>query len=210
MPKIFQDVRQGEGLWFRIRCGKVTASELHNLITPNWKPTESKKRHAYMCSKLAEKYTGEPTPSGSGWAAEQGHILETDAIPYYELTRDCKIRRVGFVASDDERCGCSPDGLIGEDSGIEIKSLQRPHHVALLLEHAATGKLPTEYAAQVQASLYVTRRPWWVFFAYSRDLPMLEVRVERDEKVMKAIGDVLTAYYADFDAAYQVLESQAA
>jgi hypothetical protein len=106
------------------------------------------------------------------------------------------VREVGFCQSDDGRIGFSPDGLIGEDGGIEIKSPQPAKHIEYLLN----GVVPEDYVLQVQFSLYVSGRAWWKFLSYSRQFPALVVHVEPDAKLQAAIGTALEIFRCGFDA----------
>lgn len=121
MPKIHEAVDQGGLEWVRLRLGRPTASEFHHIMTPLFKPKSGQGFETYLNKKLAEKWLGHALPGFNSFATEQGSILEEEAIPWYALEYDCDPRQVGFVESDDSRCGCSPDALIGEDEGLEIK-----------------------------------------------------------------------------------------
>ena len=81
--------------------------------------------------------------------------------------------------------GCSPDGLIAEDGGLEIKSVLP----TVQLETILSGGYPAEHKAQIQGSLWITGRQYWEFVSYSPDMPgkhlMYVFRVERDEAYIK-------------------------
>jgi hypothetical protein len=134
---------------------------------------------------------------------DQGAILESEAIPWFEFQYDVKVRRVGFVTTDDMKVGCSPDGLIGEDGGIEVKCPQAHTHLQYLME----GRVPKEYLAQVHGCMFVTGRSWWNFISYHRKFPPLVVRVERDETIQAVLAQVLAAFVAKFDAALAKVDS---
>ena len=188
---------QGSTAWLLARCGIPTASEFHELITPARKARESEGRESYLLRKVAEKFMGYPADGGQTFPMQQGSIIETIARPWYEFTYDVKVKQVGFCTTDDGRIGCSPDGLIGEDGGIEIKSPEDHTHLKYLL----AGGVPPQYLAQVHGSLYVTGRKWWKFVSYSRYFPSLVVHVERDEAWIAALDAVLKSFLKDFDAA---------
>jgi hypothetical protein len=114
---------------------------------------------------------------------EQGTILETEARPWYAFTRDVAVETPGFITTDDGRAGCSPDGLVGEDGGLEIKCFQPLHSLRCLMEN----EVPDEYVMQVQMSLFVTGRKWWDFLSYSRQFPPVIIRVTPDPKLQKSI-----------------------
>lgn len=194
---------QGELDWLRLRLGKPTASEFSKIMTPFLVKSEGEVAHKYLCEKLAEKILGHALPGGFEGThdTEQGDILEAEARGWFGIERDCEVRQIGFVTSDDGRCGCSPDGLIGEDAGLELKCPLAQTHIRYLL--AAT--VPKEYAAQVHGSLYVTGRKRWYFLSYRRGFPKLVVTVERDEAIMRKIGAALSSFYSDFDSALKKL-----
>jgi hypothetical protein len=195
------DCKQGSPEWFSARCGIPTASEFHKLISPTLKTRTGEGVHTYMVEKLAEKFLRMPISDIRGqfignFAMAQGSMLEHEAIPWVELVHDLRIDRVGFCTTDDGRIGCSPDGLIGDDCGIEVKCPQPDTHLGYLID----GVVPDQYLAQVYGSMFVTGRSSWYFLSYSRQFPALLVRVERDEKIMAAIKHALDIFLESFDA----------
>jgi exodeoxyribonuclease (lambda-induced) len=128
-------------------------------------------------------------------------MREMDAFNWYSLEYDEDLRRVGFCLADDGRSGCSPDALIGEEGGCEIKCPQTVNHLKWLLE----GGLPKEHAPQVYFSLWVTRRSWWRFISYHSRFPKLVVTVRPDEKIEKQIEGALAGFYLAFDQAWEKL-----
>lgn len=194
------DCEQRSTEWFRARCGVVTASEFDALVTPKWKIKEGQGPETYLCQKVAEKLMGwskDELQPLSAWVVDQGKIVETIAVPWYEFTYDCKVQRVGFCVSDDGRLGCSPDGILPNGEGLEIKSPQPDNAIRYLL----AGKVPDDYLAQIHFSMYVTGFKAWNFVSYSRNLPALVLRVARDEAIQLVIEQALDAFYARFDAA---------
>lgn len=189
--------KQNTPEWLQSRLGKVTASEIDSLISPTGKVRTGDGPQTYLYKKLTEKLLGVSLDSGSpsSFAMDQGQMIEAEAIPWYSFAHGVQIDRVGFCESDCGRYGMSPDGLIGEDGGIEIKSPQPANAVEYLLE----GVIPRHYVCQVQFQLYVSKRKWWKFVSYSRQLPALVVHVEPDPKIQEAIHVALTAFLAKFD-----------
>jgi predicted phage-related endonuclease len=189
--------------WLEARAGIPTASEFDNLVSPTGKIRTGQTPVSYLARKVAEAWLGGPLPSYQGGAMEVGSILEDEAIPRYEWDYGCKIQRVGLVLTDDGRIGCSPDGLIGDDSGIEIKCPLAQTHVAYLL----AGELPADYRLQVQGALYVTGRREWIFMSYCRNFPPFIYRVERDEELIDTIREALAGFIDRFDDATKELEA---
>ena len=190
-------VSQGSEAWLSLRLGHPTASEFDNLVSPTGNIRTGQGVRSYLCRKVAEHMTGKPLEDATTWAMDQGSLLESEAIPFYEFAFNAKVQRVGYVSSDDMRIGCSPDGLIGDDSGLELKCPRPQTHVAYLLD----GVLPEGYVAQVQGCMYVTGRPRWTFLSYSRKFPPLVVQVARDDAFQAALKAALDSFLAAMDDA---------
>lgn len=202
MPKI-HTILQGDTAWLKLRVGKVTASEASNLLTPEFKLRTGEMPHTYLCEKVAEAWRGEPLPGFSSWATEQGAMLEDEARAWYALEHDdFPIQNVGFVETDDGRAGCSPDALLGDEGGLELKAPEPTNHVRYLLG----GELPKQYVVQVHFSMWVTGRPWWRFVSYRRGFPAFVLHVQRDEKICEKIEAAVAAFSKEFDAAMAKLK----
>lgn len=198
------DLEQGSLSWYAMRAGKVTASEADALLTPLFKVKEGKGPHTYLCQKVSEGF-GELLPQFSSWETEHGQILEDEARKWYAFEFNERLIDAGFCEGDDGRCGCSPDSLIGEDGGLELKAPQGTNHVRYLLD----GVLPEDYAVQVHFSMFVTGRKWWQFCSYHRKFAPFVLTVHRDEAKIAKIKEALGAFYARYDAAIKELQQAA-
>lgn len=196
--KIITDCAQGSDSWLKLRLAKVTASEAGNLLTPQFKIRTGEMPHTYLCRKVAEAYRGQVLPGfGGNWETEQGSINEMDARSWYSFTTDRDVRQVDFVESDCGRYGCSPDGLIGDESGLELKCVQPTNHVKWLLD----GTLPDEHAVQVHFSMFTCERPEWTFLSYQKKFPKLLLTIKRDESKCAIIELALKDFFHKFDSA---------
>ena len=74
-----------------------------------------------------------------------------------------------FIKSPCCRYGVTPDGLIGDDSGLEIKCPQYATHIRYLLIKGVAGfkETCTDYYWQVQGCMLVTGRKNWHFASYN-------------------------------------------
>lgn len=197
---IHNEFKQNTLEWHMARAGIPTASEFDSLLTAKFEIRNGDTPRTYLERKVAEAWQGGPLPIFNGsFAMEQGKILEEEAIPWYELEYSTRIQRVGFVTTDDKRAGCSPDGLIGEHSGIELKCPEAHTHVKYLLN----GTLPKDYACQVHGSMFVTGRPQWQFVSYRRNFPALVLTIERDEEIQEKIAEALAQFFEKFDLAME-------
>lgn len=198
------DCLQGSAEWLACRVGKVTASEAGNLLTPKFEIRTGETPKTYMFAKLAEAFRGSPLPGYSSHAMENGQILEDEARRAFCFQHDGpRIHNVGFCEHDDGRAGCSPDALIGDESGLELKAPMPHTHVRYLVE----GKLPDAYAVQVHFSMYVTGRPEWAFMSFARKFPEFILTVKRDEQICAVIAEALEGFYHKFDEAMERLRS---
>jgi hypothetical protein len=193
---IVHDCKQGTSEWLMKRVGVPTASEFDNLVSPEWKIRTGQMPETYLFRKITEKCMGMPLQAASSFGMEQGTMLELEAIPWLEFMHDVHVDRVGFITTDDGRIGCSPDGLLGEDGGVEVKCPQPDTH----LRYLVGGGVPKEYLAQVHGSMFVTGRKWWKFLSYSRQFPPLLVKVERDERIQAVLHEALSQFIEKFDA----------
>ena len=180
--KIHRDLVQKSWPWFIARAGKVTGSELKNLITDKLQIRKwtSEMPKSYLHRKLAERWRGEALQSFQGnQQTDQGMIYEERARAFFSSLLEADIETVGGIESDDSHCWCSPDGISGETTGLEIKCPNADTHIGWLL----AGGIPEEHVLQVQFSLWVSGFPRWWFMSYCKDLPHLAVKVERDEAI---------------------------
>lgn len=188
------DLVQGSESWVNARVGIPTASCFDRLVTVSGEP--SKQRLKYMYTLAGERITGKKEDSYQNSAMLRGIELEDEARKLYELTTDDEVKTVGICyANEDMKYACSPDGLIGDDGGIEIKVPSLAVHVEYLL----SGKMPSEYFQQVQGNMYVTGRKFWIFMSYTPGIRPLIIRVERDEKFIAALDHEINKFCLELE-----------
>jgi exodeoxyribonuclease (lambda-induced) len=193
---------QGSLDWLNLRAGVVTASEADALVSPTGKVRDSAGVTTYLHRKLTEKWTDSPLPQLQGiFDMEQGAILEFQAKPAFTVNTGLEIQNVGFISSDDGRIGCSPDALIGNASGCEIKCPTLPVHLGYLL----SGGVPKEYFCQVQFSMMVTGFETWHFYSHSRQIAPLHLVIERDDAFQSALRDAVDGFLYKLDACWDRL-----
>ena len=188
---IILDIDQRSPDWFSARCGIPTASAFDRILTPTGKA--STQAEAYAHTLLAERITGcSQGWGGNGWT-ERGTELEDQAREYYSFVTGREVQQVGFCLTDDRLCGCSPDGLVGEDGLLEIKCPAPHTHVKYLL----SGGMVSDYLPQTQGQLYVTGRQWVDFLSYCPGMEPLLVRVERDQAYIDKLAAALVAFHVE-------------
>ncbi len=200
MP-IIVDCEQRSEDWFKAICGNVGASSIDKIVTSKGEP--SKSRTDYMMTLAAERITGKQEVGYLTQAMINGIEREAEARSLFEMARGVEIKQVGLVYKDDRKlCHCSPDGLIDNNAGIEIKNPISKTHVKYLLDE----KLPTEYFCQVQFSLYISEREIWWFMSHYPGLRPLMVKVRRDEKWIAKMETELNAFNEQLDEMVRQLQ----
>jgi hypothetical protein len=184
------DFEQGSVEWHQARCGLVTASRFKDVLAEG----DGKMRSKYLRDLAAETLRGWVEDGYSNTHMERGHEQEDEARRTFAFEHAITPTRVGFIRNG--RVGCSPDSLISDDGGLEIKTALG--HIQI--DRLQRNKLPSEHKAQVQGSLWVTGRKWWSFVSYSPDLPLMHVRVERDEEYIANLAKAVDAFTAELDA----------
>jgi hypothetical protein len=175
------ECEQGTPEWLQARLGVPSASSYSKLVTTTGK--SSAQAEAYINQLVAERITGEPTIFHVTEPMTRGIELEPEARFRYEMETGNLVIQVGFLMHDTLQAGASPDGLVGENGGLEIKCPSAHTHV----EYLRDGDLPIKYFQQVQGCLWISGRDWWDFMSYHPKMEPLIVRVFRDEEFIKAL-----------------------
>jgi hypothetical protein len=161
----FVDVNQNSDEWFSLRGGRLTSSNLGKIMA-NFGKAFGEPAKKYACSIANEQITGEPISSDySNAHMERGHEQEPIARMIYEDQTFCDVTNGGFFESDF--IGCSPDGLVGENGVIEIKSVISNVHYTNIKRQAVD---PT-YRWQCVGNLKFTGREWLDFISYCSTYP---------------------------------------
>ena len=201
---------QGGAAWLRARCGIPTASRLGDIVTPGWAPAKNAARQRYLAELVTERLTGQTQQHFVTAAMQRGTDAEPRARAWYELTRGVAVEQVGLVLTRQAWgvFGGSPDGLIADDGGLEIKCPLPANLVTACL----ADDPPSEYLAQCHAYMWLTERAWWdlVLWGPERGLPARVWRLERDAGIADKITLALEAFCADVDEAEAKLRATGA
>lgn len=177
--KIHNNIIQGTDEWFKIREGKMTAS--HATAIGN----AGKGLETY-CKEIVRKEISTNEESWSNKDTERGNELEPIARQIYEMETGDEINEVGFVEYD-ESVGCSPDGLIGEDGGIEIKCPDDKAYFEYILDKEKA--ISSDYHWQIQMNLLITGRKYWKMVVYNPNFKksMFIFTIEPDKEKFEAL-----------------------
>jgi hypothetical protein len=205
---------QGSEEWFAARCGLLTASEMHLIVTPTLKQASNDKERAHLYELLAQRITKYVEPTYIGDAMLRGQDDEVEGTELYAKTY-APIERVGFVTNDKWgfTLGYSPDALVGSNGLIECKSRKQRLQIRTYIEYVLNDTIDPDFSIQVQTGLLVSERKWCDLISYCGGLPMATVRVFPDAKIQDAILAAATAFEERLKAAHAkfvtVMESKA-
>jgi hypothetical protein len=188
----YTELEQGTPEWLAARCGIVTASVVGQLITPKTvKPAANDYSRALAVTLTAERITGHVEPIHENSDMLRGTLDEPFARDKY-AEHFAPVTELGFMVRDDWgfRIGYSPDGLVGDDGLIEIKSRRQKKHLATIL----ADEVPLENMAQCQAGLLVSGREWIDYVSFCSGMPLYVKRVEPDPKWQAAILEAVAAF----------------
>lgn len=138
-------IEQGSDEWDLIRCGRFTSSEWHFLMECGKRQMTEKELAArpksgkgskttlvpdptkmsptgikYIRKKVWETLTGQPMQQAYAYPMVRGKEMEPEAVEYFEKKFQVETYTVGFQVFSDH-AGGSPDRLIGDKEGLEIK-----------------------------------------------------------------------------------------
>jgi predicted phage-related endonuclease len=194
MTTYHNNIEQGSLKWHDIRRGMLTSTAIKTLITPTGKLSDNDKTRAHVYEVAAQRITGRTEETYLSFDMMRGYVEEVLARDLYSQHYS-PVTECGFVTNDKLgfAVGYSPDGLVGEQGLIEIKSAKAKIQVQRMVD----GDIPTEHIAQVQTGLWVTGREWCDFISYSNGMAMQVVRVFADP-----------AYHALIEQAAQAFEGR--
>jgi len=163
---IFHDVVQNTDEWLELRLGKITASK-YPIIMANEERSFGDPAKRYALQLALERLTGNRAEfSFSNDHMERGHEQEPIARLLYEEQNFVEVTNGGFF--DHGEWGDSPDGLVGSEGVVEIKSVIAPTHYETLLR----GSYDPAYRWQLIGHLDGTERDWVDFVSYCSEFPV--------------------------------------
>jgi len=197
--RIYEEMEQRSPEWKEVHRGKFTASIASKLLTPTGKVSTQYKGEL---GRIIAETLGlqEAEPSFDNYWMERGRDLEAEARKWLAVETGMDIHQVGFVESDSNLVGFSPDGYVMEEVGgievmipVELKVPKPGTHLQWLLE----GVLPDAHKQQMHFGLAVMGAPYGYFMSYNQDVEPLIVKVERDDYTDKMV-DAIKVYEAEF------------
>ena len=194
-------IEQGTEEWHQERLGKVTASQMANVLMAKSKAGYQN----YLAQLVCERLTGKVTETFKSAAMEHGNETEAQARASYTMHSGLMVDQVSFVVHPlIPDSGASPDGLVGEKGLVEIKCPQPAKHIKTLLG----GKIDRNYLLQMHWQMACTGRDWCDFVSFCPMMPYeMQIHVER-VKFDPAMKDELEAAVIGFLSEVKSTEAQ--
>jgi predicted phage-related endonuclease len=209
--------------WFAARVGKITASRMNDVMVERERgefksgPRKGQQKPQpkaltdYAHQLAAERLTMRPRKQVKAAALAWGQTVEPAAVAAYQAETGVIVAPAEFTLHPSyDFIGASPDFLVGDDGGGEIKS---PESSEVHLETLLTG-LPPEHIEQIQGGLWVTGRQWWDFVSFHPDFPdshrIYIQRIPRDDEYIERLESACLQMEADVQAILAQLNRSAA
>lgn len=202
------ELKDREQQWLEIKKGKFSASEFHRLMTDQKARGLSKGGMTYVIEIILQRETDGEIENYNLRQFKHGKEYEKEAAFVFKTKTGKEITKYGeeqeFIKISDY-VGCTPDGLVGEDEGIETKCPDSKTHY-FNLQNLKAENLKEIYPAyywQMQGCMYVTGRKKWYFVSYdprfkNPEKRILILEIERNEE------DILDLKRKLFDAVAEV------
>jgi predicted phage-related endonuclease len=211
VARLVHDIEQRSEAWHKLRLGRLCGSDAAKMLATNKDGKPAASRRNLRVQLALERITGRS--GGSDFqtqAMRDGIDREVDATGLYEALTGRVLRSVGFVAHDILMAGCSPDGVVGDWTGIvEVKSPIPATH----LDYLTSGQIPTDYLRQIQHNLWITGAEWCDWLSFNPDFPphlkTKLLRVVRDDVQMKAYELLVRQFLAEVDKEVEAVNALA-
>jgi hypothetical protein len=195
---------QGSDAWLQSRRGVITGSRfaLAREKLKTGKPSAAATRYAMDTAR--ERCGGLTLPSVQNLAMRIGSEQEDAARASYELETGRMVTQCGFFCTEDHKFGVSPDGLVGDDGLIEIKTMVSSE----TLFRCVVDGISADYIDQINGEMWLLNRQWCDLVLWAPDLESIGRaltvrRIHRNEDALDelvrdlvALGRIVDNYTA--------------
>lgn len=188
---IYLNCEQGSDAWHAARIGILTASVMDCLLVDGKGPGGfGAGAITLMNTLIGERFTGESADRfGGNVHTERGHEQEPVARAFVSERLGIQIENVGIILNHG--CGYSPDGLVGANGLIEIKTKLPKLQIEVILN----GIIPKDHVVQCQVGLWVSERDHIDFASFWPGMPLFHKRAGRDEVMIRKLAQRSKDFY---------------
>lgn len=188
---------QGTELWEQNRIGSIGGSCIKSLMAKG----QYKSRTTLLYQLAGEILSGEKYQIRQTPEMTRGLAFEQDARNAFELITGLDVEQVSLIKRTNH-IHCSPDGLVSDGGGLEIKSPMATAQCKYIIEN----RLPLEYIGQIQHSLFVTGYSHWWFFSYHPKIKPLLLKVKPDQEYIKNLQSEILSFLKELDELVRKLQ----
>lgn len=201
--KIYDCAQYSED-WYKAKIGIPTASQFHNIITPNGVPTRGDRRRKYLYRLVSERLLQQSMDDRfENYWTKRGKELEDDAATAFASYTKFAVENLlpgGFITTDDGRIGCSPDRRIKSKdgkvrAGLEVKCPAPWVQVEYLLAGPEDNFKP-----QVQGQIMIGEFSSMHLWCWHPQTPPVHVVTNRDEDFIEKMARELYHFCNELDA----------
>lgn len=186
---------QGSDAWLASRRGVITGSRfaLAREKLKTGKPSAAAIRYAMDTAR--ERCGGLTLPSVQSLAMRIGSEQEDAARDAYEVETGRLVTECGFFCTEDHEFGVSPDGLVGNDGLIEIKTMVSSE----TLFRCVVDGISADYIDQINGEMWLLNRQWCDLVLWAPDLESIGRaltvrRIQRNEEAIDELARDLVAF----------------
>lgn len=183
--------------WFQMKLGVISASNAYRAVSKSTSET----RFTYLAELVAQVCTGASEEINSKHM-DWGRQHEAASRAYYEFSTSHVIVELPFIYKNDTfRIGCSPDGYVTNQRGLEIKC---PYNTGNFVKFLLEDDIKSEWDWQANFAMWVLDATEWDFSMYDRRMkkqPMKTITIQRDDKKIKVLEDAIPQLIHDMDDA---------
>lgn len=163
-----QEIEQRSNAWVVKRLGFCGCSRLGDVLAEGRNGQPSTTRRNYMAELLCERLTGKHAEHFMTQEMKWGVENENPARSEYEARHGIMVQETGGKEHPSIPWWWgSPDGIVGNDGGIEIKCCNTMNHLDVVF----TGKIQTGYIYQISGYVEIFEREWYTYIGYDPRLP---------------------------------------
>jgi hypothetical protein len=195
MSLIFHDDEQGSDGWKAARRAVITGSRFRDARERLKSGELSAKAKLYAQDLARERLGGSAMEVYQNSQMRFGTEQEPLARAAYVAATGNEVQEVGFISTEDGKFGVSPDGLVGDDGAIEVKTICSSD---VLFKVLVDGDV-SQYIDQINGYMWLLGLEWvdlcvWVPDLVDAGMALTIKRIHRDETAIEELESDLIAF----------------
>lgn len=176
--------------WYQSRLGRFTASDIYRLLGKETLKTTKQSIDTFAFEKAVETVFGKDEENIISFDMQRGIDLEPIAFERFKELKSydfLDVKEVGFIKYK-KHAGSSPDGLVSDNSNLEIKCPRRNKFFKIVAN--GVSEIDFKYIAQMQMQMLSLNSHQTHFFNFYIEKGIEywhELIINRDEEMINLI-----------------------